>query len=182
MWRRCAVLAATLLLVSCASAHVIPPALEQEVDKEVSFLDLVQAPDRYAGKTVAVSGEVLAAKRTQEGTVMEVLQLPMERWEPIADPTASQGRFLAWKKEEFLDPATLPKHTRVTIVGQITGSTSHGLDDFDYVYPQMTIRYLKVWEDRPAPDGRAGPWFGISIGGGTGGRGVGMGTGVGISF
>jgi len=178
---RAGLLAAMWLLTSCAS-QVIPRDFEQEVDKSVSFRELAESPDQYVGRTVALSGEVLAAKRTPQGTVIEVLELPMDRWEPVPDPSASEGRFLAWKKDGFLDPATLPKNTRVTIVGQVTGSTRQGVEDFDYAYPELTVRYLKVWEDQPPAVGGTRPWFGISIGGGTMGRGVGVGTGVGVGF
>ena len=70
-----------------------------------------------------LGGEVLSAKRLAEGTRLEVLQLPLDdAQQPALTRTDSQGRFLAIEKE-FLDPAMFPQNTRVTIVGEVTGTT-----------------------------------------------------------
>ncbi len=57
---------------------------------------------------------------------------------------ASRGRFLAFQ-QTFLDPATVPAGTRVTIVGEVTGATTLPLDETDYTYPTLEIKNIKVW-------------------------------------
>ena len=131
---------------------------------------------------VLLGGEVLSAKRLTEGTRLEILQLPLDDSEgPVIDRTASQGRFLAFEAA-FLDPATLPPNTRVTLVGEVTGATRAKLDEMEYRYPTLNIKHLYVW---PEPEwnqpGNSGPRYGISGGGSSGGR-VGGGVGIGIGF
>jgi outer membrane lipoprotein len=93
-----------------------------------------------------LGGEVLNAKRLKDATRIETLQLPLdEDGIPVTDRTASEGRFLAVKKE-FLDPATLPHGTRVTIVGEVTGAATLPLDETEYTYPVLEIKDLKVWQ------------------------------------
>lgn len=119
-----------------------------QVDRTLAFAQLKVSPDSYRGHLVIVGGEVLSAKRLKEGTRIEVLQIPLEDSQaPGKDRTASEGRFLAIQ-QEFLDPATIPPGTRVTIVGEVTGATTLLLDETDYTYPTLEIKHLKVWPNR----------------------------------
>ncbi len=65
---------------------------------------------------------------------------------------------------EFLDPATLPYGTRITVTGDVTGSITLPLDEADYSYPVIDIKTLRVWSDmnelvpRMQPYYYYGPW------------------------
>src|SRR5947208_1081439 len=112
-----------ICLCGCVS-EVIPKELEGQVDRKVSFLQLKEAPDTYTGRMVVLGGEVLSAKRNNDSTRIEVIQLPLDSsLEPVPDRTTSQGRVLAIQKA-FLHPATVPVGTRVTIIGEMTGTTT----------------------------------------------------------
>lgn len=172
-----------LLLDGCGtSGFVVPESLEPQVDPSLSFQQLLASPDSYQGKMVVVGGEVLKATRTEGGTVLEVLQLPLEDGQkPVRERTESQGRFLA-RQEGFLDSATVGDRARVTIVGQVTGATTQRLDEVDYRYPTLDIKHLHRWGASDyAERTRPGPWWGISGGVGIGG-GEGARTGGGISI
>lgn len=156
------------LLAGCAPSGIVPASLQTQVDRDLPFAQLKDSPDSYRGRLIIVGGEVLTAKRLKEGTRIEVLQIPLEESQaPGKDRMASEGRFLAIQKE-FLDPATIPPGTRLTIVGEVTGATSLPLDETDYSYPTLEIKHLKVWPkqdnqtSRPgyfyAPSGRSGFW------------------------
>lgn len=163
----CALLA---LLAGCSTSTVVPASLKGQVDEHIMFSQIKASSDSYQGRIVVLGGEVLSAKRLKDGTRIEVLQLPLYDQEPGLDRTKSEGRFIAIQKE-FLDPATLPKGTRVTVVGEVTGSTTLPLDDTEYVYPTVEIKNLTVWPDRSmqralppyyygGPYGPYGPYWG----------------------
>ena len=174
-----------LLLGGCGtSGFAVPEALEPQVDRSLSFPHLLASPDSYQGKMVVVGGEVLKASTTDGGTVLEVLQLPLEEGQkPARERTESQGRFLA-RQEGFLDSATVGDRARITIVGQVTGARTERLDEVDYRYPTLDIKHLHRWGASDyAERGRPGPWWGISGGVGVGGGGGGgVRTGGGISI
>ena len=159
---------------------VVPEALEPQVEKDLAFEDVIESPDTHQGKLIVVGGQVLAAKRLQAGTQIEVLQLPLKSGEePVTQLTQSGGRFLALE-EKFLDPAQLPPGTRITLVGRVTGSTTQLLDEASYQYPTFNIEHLHVWQQDPYAEGYdSGPRWSIFGGGGSGGR---VGGGVGIGF
>ncbi|HJR77634.1 MAG TPA: Slp family lipoprotein [Nitrospiraceae bacterium] len=130
-----------LALSGCATTSEGP----LESNPTISFAQIKNSPDSFKGQTVVLGGEVLAAKRLKDGTRIEVLQLPLSSSQvPVADLTQSQGRFLAIQKE-FLDPATIPHGTRVTVTGELAGSQTMPLDETEYTYPVVEVRDLKVW-------------------------------------
>jgi outer membrane lipoprotein len=129
---------------------VVPPDLEGKIERNVSFQQVKASPLSYKGKYLVVGGTVLSVKPLkQDGTRIEVLQLPLANDdEPQGRLTDSHGRFLAFHKE-FLDPATIPAGTRVTVVGEVTGSTTLTLDEIDYAYPTFGIMSLTIWPPKP---------------------------------
>lgn len=138
-------LALAACLAGCASDSFIPASLRSQLDTSLTFPQLRESPDSFRGHLLVLGGEVLSAKRLKDGTRVEVLEIPPEgSLQPGLDRTTSRGRFIAVQKE-FLDPATIPPGTRVTIVGEVTGSVADKLDEADYTYPTVEIKSLKVW-------------------------------------
>ncbi|MGB0911277.1 MAG: Slp family lipoprotein [Nitrospirales bacterium] len=176
-------LLATTLLQACSSSPAnIPETLENQIDQNLNFSQVIQDPDIYQGQIILLGGVVLKAQRLQNGTQIEILQLPLDEWQrPTTQRTTSKGRFLALQRE-FLDPATLPPDTPVTIVAKITGSKLASFDETEYRYPTLFIEHLHLWENDPYQSGnQAQPRWSIFGGGSTGGR-VGGGVGIGIGF
>lgn len=134
---------------------------------QLTFVQVKAEPDSFNGQPVTFGGKVLGAKRLKEGTRIEILQLPLNASrQPTTDLSTSQGRFVALRKE-FLDPATVPPGTFVTISGEIGGSLSLPLDETEYTYPLVHIKNLRVWtnhEEEEAPRIRRpigpGPYWG----------------------
>ena len=144
-WGGCAL---AMLLAGCASGSVVPASLQAQIDKTLTFPQLRESPDAYRGHLMVLGGEVLSAKRLKEGTRIEVLEIPLDRsLQPEPDRTLSRGRFIAVQKE-FLDPATIPPGTNLTLVSEVTGSVADKLDETDYIYPMVEIKSLKVWPRR----------------------------------
>lgn len=135
------------LLPACAPPSFIPASLQTQVDRSLTYSQLKDSPDSYRGRLIVLGGEVLTAKRLKDGTRIEVLQLPLDDSQrPESDRTASEGRFVGIQKG-FLDPATLPGGTRVTLVGEVTGVMTLPLDETEYAYPTLEVKTLKVWPD-----------------------------------
>jgi outer membrane lipoprotein len=161
-----------LILSSCAeSAHQIqrytgdidvPLDLAKQIDSSVNFVDLKAAPDNYVGRVIMAGGVVISAKRTKDQTEIEVLQLPTEGGRlSTTDRLRSEGRFLA-VREEYLDPATVPPGTPISVIGIVKGSTTRPLDDHEYLYPILEIKRLTDWTTVASqrPGGGAAAFYG----------------------
>ena len=55
---------------------------------------------------------------------------------------AASARVQALRSVGRLDPATVVKGTRVTIVGEVSGAKTDRLDDMEYRYPIMIVKHL----------------------------------------
>lgn len=132
-------MALLVTLAGCASKQ------EAGNEQAFTFLQVKAAPDSFRGQSAVFGGKVLTARRLKDSTRIEILQLPLDRsLRPGYDLTRSQGRFIALQRE-FLDPATLPPGTRITVTGELSDSITLPLDETTYTYPVIDITRLQVW-------------------------------------
>ncbi len=139
-----------VLLTGCVQPYkaTLPPDITNQINDSLSFSQIKAFPDDHKGKLVILGGQILSAKRLTDSTELIILHLPLiQEREPSTELTHSQGRFIAYQ-QTFLDPATVPAGTRITLVGELSGSVTQKLDETDYIYPTLTIKQLKTW---PAP-------------------------------
>ena len=149
-------LVTAIISVGCAkSAHqtgqdvldrMIPAELLAQVDQSVSFADLRASPDNYIGRTVLFGGMSLKSQRVKDQTEIEILQLPMVAKRPSEQRSQSEGRFIAVRTGEFLDPAVIEKDTPLTILGEVKGARVQPLDEGEYQYPVLEIKHLVNWK------------------------------------
>lgn len=148
--------AVVVTLTGCASMQEAGDGSDAQA---LPFLQVKTAPDSLKGQAVVFGGNVLTGRRLKDGTRIEILQLPLDRsTRPGNDLTQSQGRFIAFQRE-FLDPATLPPGTRVTVTGEISGSVTLPLDETDYTYPVINIKQLRVWNKSENVAPRIRPYY-----------------------
>jgi len=76
---------ASISIAGCAGVPVVPPDLEGKIERNVSFQQVSASPLLYQGKFIVAGGIVLSVKLTQDGTRIEILQLP------LASDQAPQG-------------------------------------------------------------------------------------------
>jgi outer membrane lipoprotein len=120
---------------------------------QISYAQVKSTPESYSGQSVTFGGKVLKARRLKEGTRIEILQLPLTTsQQPTMDLSRSEGRFVALQKE-FLDPATVPPGTFLTVTGEMVGTIVLPLDEIEYTYPLIHITNLRVWTE----DGEGSP-------------------------
>ncbi|WP_447969826.1 Slp family lipoprotein [Nitrospira sp. M1] len=170
-WVWCMVLLAALMgAAGCAeSVHQIqrdpiragvPAQLEEAIDQSITFEKLKAAPANFMGKVMRIGGIVLRAKRTKNGTEIEILQLPLAALSAFEeDRTTSEGRFLAVQKS-FLDPETVERDSRVIVIGEVMGDVTKPLDEIDYTYPLLEIKHLVLLDERMASNFQYGSYYG----------------------
>jgi outer membrane lipoprotein len=152
-------LSTLVLLVMLAGCVSRQDAGDGSDVKALTFLQVKAAPDSFKGQSTVFGGKVLTARRLKESTKIEILQLPLDQsTRPGYDLTQSQGRFIA-QQREFLDPATLPPGTRITVTGIVSGSITLPLDETDYTYPVIDIKRVQVWAGPEDVARRTNPYY-----------------------
>jgi outer membrane lipoprotein len=156
-------LAAVILFFAAACATAVSRQSMELVAPEITFEEVARDPDRYVGRYLLLGGAIVSARiDTDDGSELEIVQLPVNDRGRITETDRSAGRFIV-RDDAFRDPAVYRPGRLVTLVGQVTGSKRGRIDEVDYLYPVLTVHELRLWslEDYP---GASRVRFGIGIG------------------
>ncbi len=147
--RKLCLLAATILFLT-GCAPVISSQSLSLVDREISFAELRQTPDRYIGKHFLLAGQIAGIWNSNEGSELEIVQFATDNRGEITDMSRSGGRFIA-RNAEFLEPAVYRNGLLVTVVGEMKGKKNMLIGDATYTYPVLVIREIYLWKPEELP-------------------------------
>ncbi len=153
------------LILGTASgcAPVISNNLMQQIDPSVTFEKAFDDPELVKGITILWGGDIVSTRNLKEGTLIEVVQKPLDRGKKPWRGDRSGGRFLALY-DGFLDGEIYAKGRAVTVAGVIKGSRAQPLDEIEYTYPLISIKEIHLWPPLqdppfgPPPHHPPGPW------------------------
>ena len=140
------------LLLVCyvlGCAPVASTGREAGLDTSLSFKEVQQNPAIYKGKIVLWGGEIIQVLSQQNGSLIEVLNRPLN-WRGKPKKTVEFfGKFLVLVNED-LDPSVYKRGNRITISGEIQDEISGGkikeLTDSTYEYPVIMSKEMHVWK------------------------------------
>ena len=152
--------AAAMLLCGCAS--VISENVLKDVNRGISFPDLLKDPKAYIGETVLLGGVIVEVTYKEDGTFLEIYQTAIDNQEEPIDLDLSKGRFLA-RYKGFLESGIYSKGRKVTIAGIVEGAEVLKIGNLSYHYPYLLIKEIHLWEKEqtvyePYPWYPIGPW------------------------
>lgn len=136
-----------VLLFGTGCAPVISKNLRDQAVKGLPFGEVLKNPEAHRGQVMIWGGEIIGAENKKEGTLIEILQRPLDVMGQPFDTDRSNGRFLALY-EGFLDVAVFSKGREVTVAGEIRGQRVLPLGDIQYAYPLITAKEIHLWPER----------------------------------
>ena len=139
-WLRLA--AVMVLATGCASAF--PDEMLQTVNRQLTLVELREAPDQHVGARVILGGEILVTTPQSGQTTIEVLGRRLRRAQVPEWSDRSDGRFLV-RSTRFLDPAVYAPGRQITVLGTVTGSEERPLGEIPYRYPILAAERLVLW-------------------------------------
>jgi len=138
--------------------HAIPEDLKAQITPDVTFQDVIHDPGLSIGRKVIWGGTIVKTTVNEGGTVLEILQKPLDRRDRPLQTDESEGRFLVERVDAFLDPAIYKEGREVTIFGEITEERKRPVGEMTYTYPYLVSSHIHLWRKRPFPGERyAGP-------------------------
>jgi outer membrane lipoprotein len=123
----------------------------QQIDTTLSLTQLRTTPEAYKDGIMMLGGDILRTRNLTEGTLLEVLQKPLDATDRLLDTDRIEERFMALC-EGYLDLAVYSKGRQVTLVGRVLGTRTDTLGEITYVYPLLAC--LEVYLLPPMPDMR----------------------------
>ncbi len=146
------------LFIGCAAK--IPREVTSRVTYKGDFKTLQASPQRFKGEFAILGGAVISVENREKGSVMTVLQYPLDSdFRPQTEKNTG-GRFRV-VSDQFLDPAVYQPGTLVTAAGEIEGGETRPIGDYRYVYPVINGR---IWTWKPESGGFPRISFGLGVG------------------
>lgn len=138
-------LAAVVAATGCA--YPISKGLRERAGDDLSFREVLDAPEEYKGETVIWGGKILECETGEGTSVLVILQTPLDFFYEPQEARESAGRFMA-ASDRFLDPEVYQKDRSVTIGGEVTGQTTRKVGGASYTYPTVRIEEIYLWRER----------------------------------
>jgi outer membrane lipoprotein len=131
--------------------YAISPELAGQADKTISFEALERNPDSYQGKLVILGGIITQTTPAKQGTLIEVVQKPLDYWGKPARTAATGGKFIVYSPA-YVDPLVYAPEREITVAAEVEGTRSKALGDIESAYPVVRSKELKLWprEQKPA--------------------------------
>ena len=147
-----AVVAASGIILSCTP--VLDRQFMDEGSRDVSFAALREAPAQYQGRVFILGGVIVRTKFTEEGTEIEAMHVPVDRYGEFENSGRSEGRFIAVMPKDvmLLDPVLYKKGRRITLAGEFIGTRNGKIEEMSYTYPLVRIRQVYLWKQKKKYD------------------------------
>lgn len=140
-----------LLLVALSAGcgpTFVPQTMRDQIDKNLDLKEVIKAPDQYDGKLVLWGGTIIKTINKKKGSLIEVVQLPLDSNGRPKDVDTTQGRFIV-AIQEFMDPAIYAQGREISVAGEIAGVETLPLGEVKYTYALLRAKTIKLWPKRP---------------------------------
>ncbi len=141
-------------LAGCATSPV-PEGVRRAPEDAPGLQQVRSEPADYEGRTVRWGGEIVELRNEAEATWLEIVERPLGSGGEPEGSDRSGGRFYA-RVAGFLEPATYTTGRKVTVVGELEGTISGEIGDYDYEYPVVAVTAHHLW---PLPQQPRGAYY-----------------------
>jgi len=159
-----AILLILTILIFAGCAPVISDTALKDVDRGLTFAEIIKNPSQYKGSAVLLGGRVIGVSNRENITIAEVLQFPLSRRMRPRTRKGSKGRFIL-RVNGFLDPLVY-KGRLITTAGTLGAPMTRPLGKATYTYPVIEARELHLWRFRGERSSPISIGIGLGISGG----------------
>ena len=138
-----------IALFTASCAYVISKDVRKQAVKGVSYSMMKENIGIYNGSVFIFGGFIAKSLSNAEGTWLEIVQNPTDKYGNITSTDFSEGRSLALYKGH-LDPLIYEKGRLLTIAGELTGTQKGSIGQMEYTYPIFTIKEVYLWQEQTA--------------------------------
>lgn len=130
-----------VLLMACS---IMPQRIEETALPQMPLPKLIQRAEKFLGRTVILGGYVLEVNNLENQTRIIAIQAPLDFGQMPTNKDLSQGRLILIYSG-FLDPEVYRKNRKITVAGNLMGSSETQSSDTSYPYIQLQVTHLHLW-------------------------------------
>lgn len=144
-----------LVLAACATT----PSSLKGTFRDVTPEQVRGGPvDHHQGVHVRWGGDIAGVTPKKDETCFTILSRPLNDTGRPEGGDHTLGRFIACGKG-FYDPEVYAQKRQVTVVGDIVGTTTEKIGEYDYHYPKVAASEIYLWpKERQYAPGN-GPYY-----------------------
>lgn len=136
-----------VISASAGCMRAISKELRAQVNEKIILRQVMEDHNAFQGEMVLWGGVIVEAKNLKEGTLLEIVQKPLNAEDRPKNVDQSEGRFLALC-EGYLDVAIYSEGREVTVAGRLKGIEKKPLGEIEYAYPYILVEEVYLWPPR----------------------------------
>lgn len=109
----------------------------------------VSAANVEQGQTVNWGGKIIQVNNYQTHSLLQLVQLPLDRYSRPIESADSLGRFYV-RSDDFLDPEIFKVDSYLTVSGQVAESTMLMVDEKQLELPVIHLKESQRWPQNHA--------------------------------
>lgn len=137
---------AVLALFMSACSAVPEELVVPENTTLASFETALENPEQAVGQMARWGGTIAEVRNTESGTIIEVVNFPLQSWARPLVSDESNGRFRA-KVAGFVDPMVYKKGRIISFVGTVGEPEQGTIDEFRYLFPILNVDNKHLWKE-----------------------------------
>lgn len=110
------------------------------------FKAIIQNASQYIGETLILGGYVLELRNLNGEARIVALQAPLDADQKPLGKELSQG-LLILSHKEALDPKVYAKEKKITVAGELLGSSATKNYQVPYPYVELKLTHIHLWSD-----------------------------------
>lgn len=142
-----------ILLTALTACSNVPKQIKSPPADDVQLNQVIANKELVASQPVRWGGEIVEIENTDDVSLIQVVQFPLNHYGKPQLNKDSQGRFIA-RSNEFFDPAVYKQGSLITFSGIATTDTAkRSIDEKQIIMPiiDVTDSYRwQVYEPRPS--------------------------------
>jgi len=141
-----------ILMCLQGCTYAISPAMVERTDKTITFEMLREDPTVYKGRIVIFGGVISKINNMNQGTLITVVQKPLDYWGKPERTNYTGGLFLVFFPR-YLDALAYDSGREITVAAEVGGTSLEALGKEEYDYPVLVSKELKLWpKEQARPD------------------------------
>lgn len=130
-------------LTACSN---VPKQIKSPPAQDVQLNQVIANKEMMAGQPVRWGGEIVEVENTNDASLIQVVQFPLNHYGKPQLNNNSQGRFIA-RSEQFFDPAVYKQGRLITFSGKATTDIAkRSIDEKQIIMPVIDVTDSYRWQ------------------------------------
>lgn len=136
---------ASLFLMQLSGCSNIPKQISSAPINDIQLNEVRSQAAKFSNRDIRWGGEVVNVENSNDVSLIQIVQYPLNHYGKPVTNKPSEGRFLA-RTTEFVDPIVYKEGTLLTFTGTLDGEKVRKVDQKELVMPVVNVSSMYKWQ------------------------------------